>query len=108
MGLKLVAPVGVRVGVEPNAVNDAIIVGGSCLGISKPRSFKFTSLHAILNSLMFIFPSWSVSANALYSKIINVKCFQNNKEQQLYLTIFHPKQLVAVETVRRIHVLVGQ
>lgn len=79
MGLKLVAPVGVRVGVEPKAVNDAIIVGGSCLGISKPRSFKFTSLHAILNSLMFIFPSWSVSANALYSKINNVQCIQNNK-----------------------------
>lgn len=34
-GLKLTAPVGVRVGVVPRADNDAIIVDGSSLGIWK-------------------------------------------------------------------------
>lgn len=56
-GLMLPAPVGVKMGVDPTAIKDAIIVGGSCLGTSKPRIFKFTNLHAILNSLIFIFPS---------------------------------------------------
>lgn len=32
-GLKLPAPTGVKIGVDPTAVNDAIIVGGSCVGI---------------------------------------------------------------------------
>lgn len=64
-GLKLPAPVGVNVGVDPKAVKEAIIVGGSCFGISNPRNFKLTNLHAMLNSLMFILPSRSVSASAL-------------------------------------------
>lgn len=72
-GLKLPAPVGVNVGVDPKAVNEAIIVGGSCFGISNPRNFKFTNLHAMLNSLMFILPSRSVSASALqnHSRLIS-------------------------------------
>ena len=39
--------------------------GGNDGGTSKPLNFKLISLHAILNSLMFIFPSESVSDNAL-------------------------------------------
>lgn len=44
--------------------------GGNELGTSKPLSFKLISLHAMLNSLMFIFPSESVSDNPLQSYII--------------------------------------
>lgn len=72
MGLRLAAPVGVRMGVDPKAVRDAIIVGGSCFGISNPRNFKLTNLHAILNSLMFILPSRSVSAKDLQMKVQKV------------------------------------
>lgn len=39
--------------------------GGNALGISKPRNFKLISLQAILNSFISIFPSASVSDNAL-------------------------------------------
>lgn len=65
MGLRLPAPVGVNVGVVPIELSEAKSVGGNALGTSMPRNFRFISLHAILNSLMFIFPSESVSAKAL-------------------------------------------
>lgn len=39
--------------------------GGNTFGISNPRNFKLINLHAILNSFIFIFPSASVSDNAL-------------------------------------------
>lgn len=42
----------------------ALNVAGNALGRSKPLSFKLISLQAILNSLIFIFPSASVSDNA--------------------------------------------
>lgn len=64
IGLRLPAPVGVSVGVVP-VLNEANNEGGNALGTSMPRSFKLISLQAILNSLMFIFPSESVSAKAL-------------------------------------------
>lgn len=46
-------------------LSDASNVGGTSLGISKPRSFKLMSLHAMENSLMSILPSASVSASDL-------------------------------------------
>lgn len=65
-GLKLPAPVGVRVGVPPTADSDAIKTGGRVVGTSNPRNFKLINLHAMLNSSMFILPSESVSASALF------------------------------------------
>lgn len=61
-GLKL--PVGVRIGV-PTCFKDAIRVGGNVFGTSTFLSFKLINLHAMLNSIKFIFPSASVSASAL-------------------------------------------
>lgn len=58
-------PVGVMVGVVPIAVNEDNSDGGSTFGTSMPRSFRFISLQAMLNSLMSILPSESVSAKAL-------------------------------------------
>lgn len=74
------SPVGVRVGVPPTEVNDAINTGGKALGISNPRSFKLMSLQAMLNSIMFIFPSESVSANDLFIEIkyINILLEKKN------------------------------
>lgn len=73
MGLiELVEPRGVIVGVGPPmaaaSVRELSNVGGKVLGTSKPRSFRLISLQAMLNSLMFIFPSESVSASALHMK----------------------------------------
>lgn len=59
------ADVGVMVGVPPGVSKEDNRVGGNTLGTSMPRSFKLINLHAMLNSLMFILPSASVSANAL-------------------------------------------
>lgn len=64
-GLKLPVAVGVIVDVHPTVDSEASNVGGKTFGRSIPRSFKLINLHAILNSLMFIFPSESVSARAL-------------------------------------------
>lgn len=57
--------VGDSVGVPPTDVKEANNVGGNDFGISKPRSFKFMSLQAMLNSMIFILPSESVSARDL-------------------------------------------
>lgn len=64
-GLSAPKPVGVSVGVPPTDARDASNVGGNIFGISNPRNFKFISLHAMLNSFIFILPSVSVSARAL-------------------------------------------
>lgn len=61
----LIDPVGVRIGVPAFDDSDANITGGRVFGNSKPRSFKFISLQAMLNSLISIRPSESVSARAL-------------------------------------------
>lgn len=63
-GLKeLVEPRGVIKGTSP--VRDDSRLGGRTLGTSMPRNLRLISLQAMLNSLMFILPSESVSARAL-------------------------------------------
>lgn len=57
--------VGVMVGVVPIAVKETNNEGGKTFGTSIPRNFKLINLHAILNSLISILPSESVSAKAL-------------------------------------------
>lgn len=64
--IELVEPRGVIEGVfTPSPVREASKLGGRTLGTSMPRSLRLISLQAMLNSLMFILPSESVSARAL-------------------------------------------
>jgi len=64
--MELVEPRGVIEGVFwPSPVREASRLGGRTLGTSMPRSLRLISLQAMLNSLMFILPSESVSARAL-------------------------------------------